>query len=93
MTVSCSASEWRPEFREEAVEERESEMASDYDYQSGFGNEFSSEDPRCAGSLPEGQNNPQVCKFGLYAEQLSGTAFTAPRETRLRQCPEQPYVG
>ena len=59
-------------------------MASDYDYQSGFGNEFSSEDPRCPGSLPDGQNNPQVCKFGLYAEQLSGTAFTAPRETNQR---------
>ena len=36
------------------------EMASDYEYQSGFGNEFASEDPRCPGSLPEGQNNPQV---------------------------------
>ena len=35
-------------------------MASDYEYQSGFGNEFASEDPRCPGSLPEGQNNPQV---------------------------------
>ncbi|KAH7937172.1 hypothetical protein HPB49_008426 [Dermacentor silvarum] len=29
-------------------------------------------------------NNPQVCPYGLYAEQLSGTAFTAPRETNKR---------
>ena len=42
----------------------------------GFGNEFASEDPRCPGSLPKGQNNPQKCPYGLYAEQLSGTAFT-----------------
>uniref|UniRef100_A0A4W6FAU3 Homogentisate 1,2-dioxygenase n=1 Tax=Lates calcarifer TaxID=8187 RepID=A0A4W6FAU3_LATCA len=50
----------------------------------GFGNEFSSEDPRCPGSLPEGQNNPQVCPYGLYAEQLSGSAFTCPRPANKR---------
>ena len=59
-------------------------MAGDYKYQSGFGNEFASEDDRCPGSLPPGQNNPQKCKYGLYAEQLSGTAFTAPREHNQR---------
>ena len=96
-------------------------------YQSGFGNEFASCDPRCPGALPEGQNNPQRCKYqghwkvftltfygkyqedrtlesftfthslytaivqeitffryGLYAEQLSGTAFTAPRKSNQR---------
>nr|AAG17116.1 homogentisate 1,2-dioxygenase [Danio rerio] len=53
-------------------------------YMSGFGNEFSSEDPRCPGSLPEGQNNPQVCPYGLYAEQLSGSAFTCPRSSNKR---------
>ncbi|MFH4984585.1 hypothetical protein AB6A40_011294, partial [Gnathostoma spinigerum] len=53
-------------------------------YQKGFGNEFSSEDPRCPNSLPLGQNNPQKCPYGLYAEQLSGTAFTAPRSTNKR---------
>ncbi|TNN89049.1 Homogentisate 1,2-dioxygenase [Liparis tanakae] len=53
-------------------------------YMSGFGNEFSSEDPRCPGSLPEGQNNPQVCPYGLYAEQLSGSAFTCPRPANKR---------
>ena len=59
-------------------------MAGEYKYQSGFGNEFASEDPRCPGSLPPGQNNPQKCEYGLYAEQLSGTAFTAPREHNQR---------
>ncbi|XP_060079473.1 homogentisate 1,2-dioxygenase-like [Ylistrum balloti] len=53
-------------------------------YLSGFGNEFASEDPRCPGALPEGQNNPQKCPFGLYAEQLSGSAFTCPREANKR---------
>lgn len=53
-------------------------------YLTGFGSEFSSEDPRCPGSLPVGQNSPQVCPYGLYAEQLSGTAFTCPREYNKR---------
>jgi homogentisate 1,2-dioxygenase len=47
-----------------------------FQYLSGFGSEFASEDSRCPGSLPSGQNNPQKCPYGLYAEQLSGTAFT-----------------
>jgi homogentisate 1,2-dioxygenase len=46
-------------------------------YQSGFGNTFSSEALR--GALPVGQNSPQRAPRGLYAEVLSGTAFTAPR--------------
>lgn len=45
-------------------------------YQTGFGNEFETE--AVAGALPKGQNSPQKCPLGLYAEQLSGTAFTAP---------------
>jgi len=56
----------------------------DLKYLSGFGSEFASEDPRCPNSLPKGQNNPQRCPYGLYAEQLSGTAFTAPREENKR---------
>lgn len=31
------------------------------------------------------QNSPQKCPYGLYAEQLSGTAFTAPREYNCRR--------
>src|SRR5258706_10454532 len=36
------------------------------------------------GALPQGQNSPQKVPFGLYAEQLSGSAFTAPRPENLR---------
>src|SRR6202158_5459174 len=51
-------------------------------YQSGFGNEFATE--ALTGALPVGQNSPQRAPFGLYAEQLSGTAFTAPRGANRR---------
>ncbi|HEY8251674.1 MAG TPA: homogentisate 1,2-dioxygenase [Burkholderiales bacterium] len=46
-------------------------------YQSGFGNTFSTEAVK--GALPIGRNSPQRAPLGLYAEVLSGTAFTAPR--------------
>ena len=51
-------------------------------YQSGFGNEFATE--VVAGTLPVGRNSPQRVAHGLYAEQLSGTAFTAPRSHNRR---------
>ena len=51
-------------------------------YQSGFGNEFATE--ALPGALPVGRNSPQRCAYGLYAEQLSGTAFTAPRADNRR---------
>jgi len=51
-------------------------------YLSGFGNEFATE--ALAGALPIGRNSPQKCPYGLYAEQLSGTAFTAPRGVNRR---------
>ena len=47
----------------------------------GFGNEHASE--ALPGALPE-RNSPQRVPFGLYAEQLSGTAFTAPRGENRR---------
>ena len=46
-------------------------------YMPGFGNDFETE--ALPEALPRGQNSPQKCNYGLYAEQLSGTAFTAPR--------------
>ena len=49
---------------------------------SGFGNEFATEAVRDA--LPHGQNSPQQAPLGLYAEQISGTAFTAPRHANRR---------
>ena len=51
-------------------------------YQSGFGNEFATES--VAGALPVGRNSPQIAPHGLYAEVLSGTAFTAPRAENVR---------
>ncbi|HET8941251.1 MAG TPA: homogentisate 1,2-dioxygenase [Rudaea sp.] len=51
-------------------------------YQTGFGNEFASE--ALAGTLPDGRNSPQRVAHGLYAEQLTGTAFTAPRHANRR---------
>ena len=51
-------------------------------YQSGFGNEFASE--AVPGALPQGRNSPQRVALGLYAELISGTAFTAPRAENRR---------
>ena len=44
-------------------------------YMPGFGNDFETE--VLPGALPQGMNSPQRCNYGLYGEQLSGTAFTA----------------
>ena len=51
-------------------------------YQTGFANHFATE--ALAGALPQGRNSPQRCAYGLYAEQFSGTAFTAPRHANRR---------
>ncbi len=72
------------------------------EYGSGFGNSFAFE--AVAGALPVGRNSPQKAPFGLYAEQLSGSAFTAPRHDNKRSwlyrlrptashAPFQPYGG
>ena len=71
-------------------------------YLTGFGNHFATE--AVAGALPVGQNSPQRTPFGLYAEQLSGTAFTAPRVENRRSwlyrlrpaanhAPFKPWIG
>src|SRR5215212_1814458 len=51
-------------------------------YQSGFNNEFATE--ALPGVLPERGNSPQKVKFGLYAEQFSGSPFTVPRSMQKR---------
>lgn len=51
-------------------------------YMSGFGNEFATE--ALPGALPAHRNSPQRVAYGLYAEQISGTAFTAPRSHNRR---------
>ena len=55
---------------------------SSFIYMSGFGNSFETE--VLPGALPIGQNSPQRCGYGLYAEQLSGSPFTAPRSANER---------
>ncbi len=71
-------------------------------YMTGFGGHFATE--AVAGALPLGRNSPQRPPFGLYAEQLSGTAFTAPRAENRRSWlyrmrpsaehpPYRPYAG
>jgi len=57
-------------------------MVASLEYMTGFGNHFSSE--AIAGALPIARNSPQRPPYGLYAEQLSGTAFTAPRAHNRR---------
>lgn len=52
------------------------------EYLSGFHNEFETE--ALPGALPIGRNSPQRAPYGLYPEQLSGTAFTAPRAANRR---------
>ena len=55
---------------------------TELNYMTGFGNEFATE--AIAGALPQGQNSPKQAPLGLYAEQLSGTPFTAPRAANRR---------
>ena len=71
MTTSAASASARPQ-----------EIGLGPSYQSGFGNEFATE--ALPGALPEGRNSPQRAPYGLYAEQLSGTAFTAPRAANRR---------
>lgn len=77
-------------------------MSNALQYSSGFGGHFESE--AVPGALPKGRNSPQRPAFGLYTEQVSGSAFTAPRHEnrrswlyRLRPTadhrPFEPYQG
>ncbi|KAB2883260.1 MAG: homogentisate 1,2-dioxygenase [Pseudorhodoplanes sp.] len=61
---------------------RSGRSAAKPDYMSGFGNSFETE--ALPGALPIGRNSPQKCNYGLYAEQLSGSPFTAPQATNQR---------
>ncbi|MFK0178915.1 homogentisate 1,2-dioxygenase [Streptomyces xanthochromogenes] len=62
--------------------EQAGKIAEGLGYSRGFGNEHSSE--AVPGALPHGRNAPQRAPLGLYAEQLSGSAFTEPRATNHR---------
>jgi len=54
----------------------------DSTYFSGFGGHFESE--ALTGALPQGRNSPKKSPYGLYPEQLNGSAFTMPRSENLR---------
>jgi len=70
---------------------------AEYKYMYGHSNHFATE--ALPGALPVGQNTPQKCAYGLYAEQLSGTSFTTPRVFNQRtwfyrilpQCVHKPF--
>ena len=66
----------------EAWLERPAQSGLAVGYQTGFGNGFETE--ALPGALPIGRNSPQRCAYGLYAEQLSGSPFTAPRARNER---------
>lgn len=61
---------------------RQAATSLDTDMMPGFGNEHATE--ALPGALPVGRNSPQKPAYGLYAEQISGTAFTAPRAQNRR---------
>jgi homogentisate 1,2-dioxygenase len=63
--------------------EQQEKLTENLKYMKGFGNHFISE--VLEGAVPENQNNPLKCPYGLIAEQLSGTAFTKPRLSNLRR--------
>lgn len=75
------------------------DLPEKHKYQNGFGSYFETE--AVAGALPIGQNSPQKPPHGLYAEKLSGTAFTAPRHENqqswlyriLPSCAHPPFVS
>lgn len=68
----------------EVRKEKEPDVGfGELEYQHGFGNHFSTEVLK--GALPVGQNSPLKCPYGLYAEQISGTAFTVPRSHNQRR--------
>ena len=56
-------------------------MSTPINYLHGFGNHFKTE--ALANTLVIGRNSPQKVPHGLYAEQINGSAFTAPRHHNL----------
>ena len=68
--------------QQQTGENRSGSHAQVRTYLSGFGNEHATE--AVPGVLPPGRNSPQQPAHGLYAEQISGTAFTQPRAVNRR---------
>ncbi|KAL0546732.1 hypothetical protein IC582_016644 [Cucumis melo] len=77
----CNRSSYSSMAAQSVGETEGRDFPSDLPYLSGFNNHFSSE--AIPGALPQSQNSPLICPFGLYAEQISGTSFTSPRKANL----------
>ncbi|KAK9439712.1 homogentisate 1,2-dioxygenase [Metarhizium brunneum] len=73
---------WAETQKNGAIPSFHTRKSDPYQYQAGFGNSFSSE--AVPGTLPQGQNNPRHVRFGLYAEQITATAFVAPRHVNRK---------
>lgn len=80
----CNRSSYSSMAAQSVGETEGRDFPSDLPYLSGFNNHFSSE--AIPGALPQSQNSPLICPFGLYAEQISGTSFTSPRKANLCRC-------
>lgn len=46
--------------------------------------QYSFESEAVPGTIPRGQNSPRNVRFGLYAEQITATAFVAPRHANKK---------
>jgi homogentisate 1,2-dioxygenase len=72
----------KPSLKRPQREDAASIVDANRGYMSGFGNGYETE--ALPGALPVGRNSPQKCPYGLYAEQISGSPFTAPRASNER---------
>uniref|UniRef100_A0A0B7KIP0 homogentisate 1,2-dioxygenase n=1 Tax=Bionectria ochroleuca TaxID=29856 RepID=A0A0B7KIP0_BIOOC len=72
-----NAFHWAETQQNGAIPSFETRSNDPYKYQPGFNNNFESE--AVPGTIPKGQNSPRAIRFGLYAEQITATAFVAPR--------------
>ena len=70
------------QFTAQGLTRAEAPCGTTAGYMPGIGNDFETE--ALPGALPQGMNSPQKCAYGLYGEQLTGTAFTAPSHQNER---------
>ncbi|KAF7122328.1 hypothetical protein CNMCM5793_000285 [Aspergillus hiratsukae] len=73
---------WAETQKDGAIPSFNTRRNDPYQYQAGFGNSFVSE--AVPGTIPQGQNSPRNVRFGLYAEQITATAFVAPRHANKK---------
>lgn len=73
---------WAATQKDGAIPAFETRPNDPYKYQPGFNNHFESE--AIPGTIPKGQNSPRFIRFGLYAEQMTASAFVAPRNVNKK---------